>query len=74
MAKTRTCPLCGATVKQNVAAHDCPHGHPCRYRVGEGGMPVDWCSPECDECPQPRRTLRLATDMSLTDKAWHELD
>ncbi len=74
MAKTRTCQLCGATVNQNVAAHSCPHGRPCRYQVGGDGMPTDWCSPECGDCPQPRRALRLATGVSLTDKAWQELD
>jgi hypothetical protein len=74
MGKTRTCPLCGAMVNQNVAAHQCPHGRPCRYRVGANGMPTDWTSPECGDCPQPRRALRLATGVSLTEKAWEELD
>ena len=75
MARTRTCHLCGATVKQNVAAHDCPHGVACRYLTGENGMPVDWRSPECAECRgEASQTLRAVPKMGLTDKAFDALD
>jgi hypothetical protein len=62
-------------VKQNIAAHDCPHGEPCRYRLGDDGMPVDWNSPQCDNCTQQRLKLHpVNDDMGLTDKAWDVLD
>lgn len=75
MARTRTCNLCGATVKQNVAAHDCPHGEACRYLTGEDGMPVDWRSPECESCRSAETTsLRAVPRLGLTDKAFDVLD
>ncbi|HHH28075.1 MAG TPA: hypothetical protein ENK57_06990 [Polyangiaceae bacterium] len=75
MARTRTCNLCGATVKQNVAAHECPHGSPCRYLTNEDGMPVDWRSPECASCRVGETTsLRAVPRLGLTDKAITALD
>lgn len=50
MARMRTCKLCGAAVKANVAAHDCPHGNTCRYLCGDDDLPVDWETPECPRC------------------------
>jgi hypothetical protein len=50
MARTRQCRLCGADVKVTVAAHVCPHENPCRYLCGTDGLPIDWASPECDDC------------------------
>lgn len=75
MARTRTCNLCGATVKQNVAAHDCPHGKPCRYLTNADGMPADWRSPECGSCRTSETTgLRAVPRLGLTDKAFNALD
>ncbi len=42
--------MCDAHVPQNVAAHDCPHGTPCRYRLCPNGSVLDWQTPECAEC------------------------
>ncbi len=75
MARTRTCHLCGASVKQNVAAHDCPHGAACRYMIGENGMPADWKSPDCAACRGAEANPLVAVPrMGLTDKALDELD
>ena len=73
MVRTRTCPLCGASIKQSVAAHECPHGTACTYLCGADDMPVDWSTPKCGECRQRRPALRALPDMKLTDKAWTEL-
>jgi hypothetical protein len=74
MARMRTCGLCSATVKQNVAAHDCPHDLPCHYLTDEGGMPVDWSTPNCGQCRKSGTQLRVVPSFSLTDKALDELD
>ncbi|MCA9624015.1 MAG: hypothetical protein KC731_33560 [Myxococcales bacterium] len=72
--RTRTCNLCGATIKQNVAAHRCPHGRACRYLTGDHGMPVDWTSPECPDCRTSGAKLQAVPSFGLTDKARDELD
>ncbi len=68
MSRTRSCSLCGGRIKQNVAAHDCPHGQACRYLTGDDGMPVDWQSPACGQC-RGSGGLHAVPTLSLTDKA-----
>ena len=58
-ARQRSCKLCGGQVAQNVAAHDCPHGCPCRYRLREDGAVLDWQTPECDECEKAAARPKL---------------
>jgi len=74
MGRTRTCGLCGATIKQNVAAHPCPHGQACRYQVDDEGMPVDWSSPACSDCRGLGTNLRALPGFALTDKAHAAFD
>ena len=47
---SRTCPICSSQVPQNVAAHTCAHGSPCRFRLRADGSVLDWKTPECGEC------------------------
>lgn len=57
--KKRSCKICGADVPQNVAAHDCPHGVQCRYRLRPDGSVLDWETPDCDRCEKAATRPRL---------------
>jgi hypothetical protein len=74
MATMRQCALCGETIKQNVAAHDCPHGQPCRYLANADGMPADWSRPACSDCRGAASVLTAVPAFSLTRKAFDDLD
>ena len=74
MGRMRTCALCGASIKQNVAAHDCPHGLPCRYAVDDNNMPTDWSTPACETCRSDVAPLRAVPTLALTDKALDVLE
>ena len=69
MARTITCKLCRAAIRASVAAHNCPHGQPCRYLCGEDGLPVDWSTPECRLC---RVADDAVEETRLLDDSWVE--
>ena len=68
MARTIQCKICRGQVKASVAAHDCPHGNPCRFQIGDDGLPVDWSSPDCFDCREDGGNVAVG-GFGLTAKA-----